>query len=80
MTINNTNEVINESLEVGGETLVLDVPTHFVGYQPRANRDRYHGVVAMREALGSSMNLPAVRETARLGTDRVLHLLHLRTG
>ncbi len=57
-------------------TLVLDVPTHFLGYQPRAMRERYHGAVAMRDALGSSMNLPAVREVARLGTGPVLRLLH----
>ncbi len=57
-------------------TLVLDVPTHWRGYQPRALGHRHHGAVPLRDALGSSLNVPAVRAAARLGTDRVARLLH----
>lgn len=57
-------------------TLVLDVPTHWRGYQPRALRLSHHGAVPMRDALGSSLNVPAVRTAARLGVEPVAQLLH----
>lgn len=57
-------------------TPVLDVPTHYLGYQPRGLHLRYHGAVPTREALGSSLNVPAVREAERLGPRRIARLLH----
>ena len=57
-------------------SLVLDVPTHFRGYQPRNPRQTYQGAVPLREALGSSLNVPAVRTAALVGARRVARLLH----
>lgn len=56
-------------------TLVHDEETHFRGYQPRSLKAHYHGAVPVREALGSSLNVPAVRAAARLGPERVAKLL-----
>jgi penicillin-binding protein 1C len=39
---------------------------------PRNYDGRFHGPVRLREALGSSLNVPAVRLQHRLGTERVL--------
>ncbi|MBI4702826.1 MAG: penicillin-binding protein 1C [Deltaproteobacteria bacterium] len=57
-------------------SLVLDVPTHWRGYQPREARQHYHGAVALRDALGSSLNVPAVRTAARVGPQRLAEVLY----
>ncbi len=57
-------------------SLVRDVPTQYRGYQPRNPRQFYHGVLPLREALGSSLNVPAVRTAAEVGPERVARLLH----
>lgn len=60
-------------------TMLLDVPTTFLTaegkpYTP-VNYDRkYHGPVSLREALGSSLNVPAVRVLHEVGVDEVLSL------
>lgn len=56
-------------------TPVLDVPTMFRGYTPHSLDARYHGVVPMREALASSLNVPATRLAAKLGPNHFAHLL-----
>lgn len=60
-------------------TPVLDVPTMFRGYTPHSLDARYHGVVPMREALASSLNVPATRLAARIGPNNFAHLLQ-RSG
>ena len=45
-------------------------------YRPRNYDHRFHGPVRVREALGSSYNVPAVEATERLGTGSVLGVLH----
>ncbi|MGE3618393.1 MAG: penicillin-binding protein 1C, partial [Gemmatimonadales bacterium] len=51
-------------------------PTVTGGYAPR-NYDRtFHGPVRIREALGSSYNVPAVELTSRLGVAPLLDVLH----
>ena len=61
-------------------TPLLDVPTAFAAddgpYSP-ANFDRsFHGVVPLRVALASSLNVPAVRTLDALGKDALLAMLH----
>jgi penicillin-binding protein 1C len=57
-------------------TPVFDVPTTWRGYAPRALDGRYRGVVSLRDALGSSLNVPATRLAAQLGPDRLARTLH----
>jgi len=69
--------------EAGGgwtaATMLLDVQTAFVtragkAYVP-ANYDlREHGPVLLREALGSSLNIPAVRTLEHVGLDQLFSL------
>jgi penicillin-binding protein 1C len=60
---------------------LLDVPTTFVSrnaapYAPQ-NFDRsFHGVVPLRVALASSLNVPAVRTLDVLGTEAMLEIAH----
>jgi penicillin-binding protein 1C len=54
---------------------VLDVPTQWRGYAPRALGGRHHGVVSLRDALGSSLNVPATRLAGAQGEARVARLL-----
>ncbi len=60
-------------------TPLLDVPTTFVTpdstYAP-LNFDRsFHGVVPLRTALGSSLNVPAVRTLDAIGVDAMIEML-----
>lgn len=60
-------------------TALLDVPTTFqtaeAQYAP-LNYDRaFHGVVPLRVALGSSLNVPAVRTLDAIGLDAMLEML-----
>ncbi len=61
-------------------TALLDVPTAFVTpdstYAP-LNFDRsFHGVVTLRTALASSLNVPAVRTLDAIGLGALLEILH----
>jgi penicillin-binding protein 1C len=44
-------------------------------YSPRNYDGRFHGPVRLREALGSSLNVPAVIAAQRVGPSRVLEML-----
>lgn len=61
-------------------TPLLDIPTTFVtprGTYTPLNYDRkFHGVVPLRTALGSSLNLPAVRTLEALGLESMLEVSH----
>lgn len=61
-------------------TVLADVARSYqtsVGtYRPRNYDHRYHGPVRVREALGSSYNVPAVEMAERLGVASVLQTLH----
>ncbi len=53
-------------------TIVPDLPVRFEtnegeGYYPRNYGFRYHGPVSVRDALGSSLNIPAVRVLSQVG-------------
>ena len=57
---------------------LLDVPTTFVDgverYEPQNYDKKFHGVVTLRQALGSSLNVPAVATLEQLGIDRFLEV------
>lgn len=57
---------------------VLDVPVVFKdewgnGYAPVNYDGAYHGAISIRQALGSSYNVPAVRVEAMVGVDNVIN-------
>src|SRR5437879_6343289 len=62
-------------------TPLLDVPSTFAtddGPYAPANFDRtFHGVVPLRVALASSLNIPAVRTLNAIGIDAMLEITHL---
>ncbi len=49
--------------------LVLDAPSEWLDYEPRNASGRHLGPVPLADALGSSLNLPAVRLVADLGPE-----------
>ena len=53
------------------ETLIEDRPTRFGTYAPKNFDDAFHGTVSMREALGLSLNVPAVKVLATVGPSRL---------
>jgi len=53
----------------------LHLPTPDGDYAPKNYDGRFHGPVRLREALASSLNVPAVYAAHRVGPDRVLELL-----
>lgn len=61
-------------------TPLLDVPTTFVTprgpYTPLNFDRKFHGVVPLRSALGSSLNVPAVRTLEALGVESMLEMSH----
>lgn len=60
-------------------SLLRDLPAHFTtdrgDYHPRNYDGAFHGPVRLRQALGSSYNVPAVRLTRSLGVEEVLSRL-----
>jgi penicillin-binding protein 1C len=69
-----------EDLGWNAATVVPDVELEVAlptgSFAPRNYDERFHGPVRMREALGSSYNVPAVRAAVELGVPRVLDRLH----
>jgi penicillin-binding protein 1C len=56
-------------------TAVLDVPIDLGDYRPRSNDGSHFGAVSFREALGSSLNVPAVRVARDVGPEAIASLL-----
>ena len=54
------------------ETLIEDRPTRFGNYRPENFDEDFHGTVTIREALGSSLNVPAVKVLAAVGPGRLV--------
>ena len=54
------------------ETLIEDRPTRFGTYRPENFDEDFHGTVSIREALGSSLNVPAVKALAAVGPSRLV--------
>ena len=53
------------------ETLIEDRPTRFGSYAPENFDEEFHGTVTIREALGNSLNVPAVKLLAAVGPGRL---------
>jgi penicillin-binding protein 1C len=53
----------------------LDVPTEFGIYKPENYEKNFRGKVTARTALGSSLNIPAVRTLDLIGVDAFVHKL-----
>jgi penicillin-binding protein 1C len=58
-----------------GSSPLFDVPTTFRDFQPRNASTVYLGRVSLREALGNSLNIPAVRLAGEVGLERFAGLL-----
>jgi penicillin-binding protein 1C len=56
-----------EQGELLPQTLLLDVPTHFNGYDPHNFSGSYSGLVTAEQALSQSLNIPFVRLLHRIG-------------
>lgn len=73
--------LMEEDPTVTPATLFLDLSSHFGTdhgvYIPRNFDRRHHGPVTLREALGSSLNIPAVEAAERVGEDALLERLRL---
>lgn len=54
------------------ETLIEDRPTRFGTYTPENFDEAFYGTVSIREALGNSLNVPAVKVLAAVGPDRLM--------
>ncbi len=69
-----------QQLGATAATLLPDLPRDFAtptgGFSPRNYDQRFRGPVLLREALGSSLNLPALDVSSRLGPQRLLTALH----
>ncbi len=65
------------------ETLIEDRPERFGAYAPRNFDDDFHGTVTIREALGNSLNIPAVKVLAAVGPGKLTGRLaraHIETA
>ena len=73
-------ELAMERLAMTPATVLPDVPLSLPGphgdFRPENYDGHFHGPVSLREALGSSYNVPAVWTAARLGPSLVLDRLH----
>ena len=54
------------------ETLIEDRPTRFGTYTPENFDEEFHGTVTLREALGNSLNVPAVKLLSAVGPERLV--------
>ncbi len=56
-------------------TIVFDVETDFgAGYTPQNFNEKFAGPVSIRQALDSSLNIPAIKMAALVGAEKVLAL------
>lgn len=63
-------------------SMIMDTPTSFPGgagqkdYEPKNYDGKFHGPVSLRVALGSSLNIPAVKVLAQVGVKDMLQLAY----
>jgi penicillin-binding protein 1C len=58
------------------ETLIEDKPARFGSYRPENFDEAFHGTVTVREALGMSLNVPAVKMLSAVGPGKLTARLH----
>jgi len=58
------------------ETLIEDKPARFGSYRPENFDEAFHGTVTVREALGLSLNVPAVKVLSAVGPGKLTARLH----
>ncbi len=63
---------------IDSESLMVDAPQSFHGYDPSNFEDGFHGAVSVSEALVQSLNVPAVDMLDRLGA--TYFVSHLQSG
>ncbi|MEE9326489.1 MAG: penicillin-binding protein 1C [Cocleimonas sp.] len=61
-----------EQGEILPETLVADVPIRYTGYRPKNFDRKFRGAVRAKQALASSLNIPAVNMLSMHGVERFL--------
>lgn len=61
-----------EQGEILPETLVADVPVRYTGYHPKNFDRKFRGAVRAKQALASSLNIPAVNMLSMHGVERFL--------
>jgi len=61
-----------EQGEILPETLVADTPVRYTGYRPKNYDRKFRGAVRARQALASSLNIPAVNMLSDHGVERFL--------
>lgn len=64
-----------EQGEILPETLIADSPIRYTGYQPKNFDRKYRGAVRAKQALASSLNIPAVNMLSYHGVERFLATL-----
>ena len=52
--------------------LIEDRPTRFGTYSPENFDEDFHGTVTIREALGNSLNIPAVKVLSAVGPGKLI--------
>ena len=61
-----------EQGEINPEMLIADAPIRYTGYQPKNFDRKFHGAVRAKQALASSLNIPAVNMLSEHGVERFL--------
>ena len=61
-----------EQGEILPETLVADTPVRYTGYRPKNYDRKFRGAVRAKQALASSLNIPAVNMLSEHGVERFL--------
>ena len=61
-----------EQGEILPETLVADTPVRYTGYRPKNFDRKFRGAVRAKQALASSLNVPAVNMLSQHGVERFL--------
>lgn len=57
-------------------TVILDAPTNFNGYEPQNYDNQFHGPQRIRQALATSLNVPAVKALQYVGLQAFADLAH----
>ncbi len=61
-----------EQGEILPETLIADTPVRYTGYRPKNYDRKFRGAVRAKQALASSLNIPAVNMLSYHGVERFL--------